>query len=377
MFSAFRVTYFVAIIFEVNSVYALIKDGGGSRRENLNPNLIWWTPFTGCRYSSEPITLQYLKSLDDLIQSDIIVPSERKNLLIQEGLAPIIYIQSDCDTPSERDTYVQLLQQYIKVDSYGRCLNNKELPEQLQDGVASMDHPDLAALIARYKFAVAIENTACDDYVTEKLWRPLTVGTVPLYWGSPTVTDWLPNNNSIINIRHYNSPLHLAQHINVLLQNDTLYEAHLDHKLKGEITNDFLKKTMNERVWGVGNDPDKINFIEHFECSVCRALHGQRTQPHVMEVNGQHYNCGEPVSVLQSLTETNRSDAWQEPSRSPSVKYSPWLEEWHRAKLEAKKLSMLIRSGKYSPQTYHQDILNYLITKGHFKKFPPVVHEEL
>lgn len=42
-------------------------------------------------------------------------------------------------------------------------------------------------LIAKYKFAIAIENAICEDYVTEKLWRPLHVGTIPIVLGSPTI----------------------------------------------------------------------------------------------------------------------------------------------------------------------------------------------
>lgn len=32
-----------------------------------------------------------------------------------------------------------------------------------------------------------MENGICNDYVTEKLWRPLFVGTIPIVMGSPTI----------------------------------------------------------------------------------------------------------------------------------------------------------------------------------------------
>lgn len=34
---------------------------------------------------------------------------------------------------------------------------------------------------------IAIENAACPDYITEKFWRPLVIGVVPIYFGSPTI----------------------------------------------------------------------------------------------------------------------------------------------------------------------------------------------
>jgi hypothetical protein len=61
--------------------------------------------------------------------SDYFVSTSIKNEL-RKTLAPVVFVQSDCDTPSERDTYVAELMKYIPVDSYGTCLNNKKLPEQ-------------------------------------------------------------------------------------------------------------------------------------------------------------------------------------------------------------------------------------------------------
>lgn len=47
-----------------------------------------------------------------------------------KSIAPVLYIQSDCDTPIGRDNLVTELAKYVNVDSYGKCLNNKEFPER-------------------------------------------------------------------------------------------------------------------------------------------------------------------------------------------------------------------------------------------------------
>lgn len=57
------------------------------------------------------------------------LPVELKNKYL-ESIAPVLYIQSDCDTPIGRDYLVQELSKYIKIDSYGKCLNNREFPVQ-------------------------------------------------------------------------------------------------------------------------------------------------------------------------------------------------------------------------------------------------------
>lgn len=50
-----------------------------------------------------------------------------------------------------------------------------------------MMSPELLNKIGDYKFSIAFENALCEDYITEKLWRPLIVGSVPIYIGSPSV----------------------------------------------------------------------------------------------------------------------------------------------------------------------------------------------
>lgn len=60
-----------------------------------------------------------------------VVPTAKKRQLKKElGLAAIVYIQTDCSTPLDRDSYVTELSKYIAVDSYGACLHNRDLPER-------------------------------------------------------------------------------------------------------------------------------------------------------------------------------------------------------------------------------------------------------
>lgn len=42
-------------------------------------------------------------------------------------------------------------------------------------------------LIGNYRYLIAYENSICDDYITENFWQALVAGTVPIYFGTPTV----------------------------------------------------------------------------------------------------------------------------------------------------------------------------------------------
>lgn len=44
---------------------------------------------------------------------------------------------------------------------------------------------------SQYRVVLALENTKLDEYITEKLVNPLRAGTVPVYYGSDRVTDYI------------------------------------------------------------------------------------------------------------------------------------------------------------------------------------------
>ena len=49
------------------------------------------------------------------------------------------------------------------------------------------------ATLSQYKFCICYENaTGYDGYMTEKLFDCFLAGTVPIYWGAPNITDWVP-----------------------------------------------------------------------------------------------------------------------------------------------------------------------------------------
>ena len=84
--------------------------------------------------------------------------------------------------------------------------------------------------VAKYKFIIAVENAVCDDYVTEKLWRTLQVGAVPIYLGAPNIEALLPREKAAVLVKDYASVKVGAETIQKLNDNDREYERYLAHK---------------------------------------------------------------------------------------------------------------------------------------------------
>ena len=57
--------------------------------------------------------------------------------------------------------------------------------------------------MTQYKMILSIENSICDDYVSEKIYVPLLHGAVPVYLGAPNVAEHIPDKDAIINLHDF------------------------------------------------------------------------------------------------------------------------------------------------------------------------------
>lgn len=271
------------------------------------------------RYSDVPFPLQHLESIEHITNKEYFVTTFEKNIYLTE-IAPVMYLQSDCETSTERDAYVKELMKYIEVDSYGSCLNNKKLPSKFVDDYLNhLSDDDFLKFIAKYKFIIAIENGVCEDYVTEKFWRAIRIGSVPIYFGSPSIRDWLPNKKSAILLEDFPTPKLLSEHLKKLLEDDLLYEQYLEHKIYQIITNERLITEFRMRP----HQMDSLKTIEEFECFICDKLHKRRKGIYDKRiVDKRHYNCPKPLSAL-SLAVNPQND---------------WVFSWELAKKRANEI---------------------------------------
>lgn len=136
---------------------------------------------------------------------------------------------------SYREEYLAELMKYIEIDSFGRLYNNRTMEGEDKGRESKI------ALYRQYKFVIAFENSILDDYVTEKLYDPLIAGAVPIYFGAPNVTDYLPDMSCLVNTTHFASPKELAEYIELCYRDDSLYMKH--HKWRNQSWDpDFTKK---------------------------------------------------------------------------------------------------------------------------------------
>ena len=131
-----------------------------------------------------------------------------------------------------RTKYMGELMKYVKVDSYGSCLQNTQGLVR-RYGKAFKD--EKTRLARQYKFSLVFMNQDCEYFVDDRLYHALTSGSVPVYMGTDKVDEFMPGNlrTSIIKVKDFQTPKHLADYLTYLSHNETAYNKYLEWKYKG------------------------------------------------------------------------------------------------------------------------------------------------
>lgn len=115
----------------------------------------------------------------------------------------------------ERNQFVEKLSRYKKVDSGGRWMNNI--------GFAVENKREFQS---NYKFSIAFENSAYrpgyEWYITEKIMEPMTVNSIPIYYGGSKVKEDF-NSKSFINCHDFMSLDDAIEYIIEMDKDDNKY----------------------------------------------------------------------------------------------------------------------------------------------------------
>ena len=127
------------------------------------------------------------------------------------------YVMSNTkNSAPEREQLVDALNAYKPVAMGGKWRNNVGGPVE-----------DKIAFQSAYKFVLAIENHSAPGYLTEKFAQAAQSNAVPIYWGDPTITDYL-NPKAFINAHDFDSNEELVEYIKKIDQDNQAYCAMLE-----------------------------------------------------------------------------------------------------------------------------------------------------
>ncbi len=159
---------------------------------------------------------------------------QEKHPIFANRTKSVAWFVSNCNTPSLREIFFHKMAEYITIDVYGECGPLK----CIRGGSQNCDK-----LLNDYKFYIAAENSICPDYITEKFYRALQMGAVPVVYGGGDYSAYAPPH-SYINAADFESPQSLAEHLLLLDRNPRLYAKYFDWK-----TNWQMRENTADSYW--------------------------------------------------------------------------------------------------------------------------------
>ncbi|CAH1797409.1 unnamed protein product [Owenia fusiformis] len=229
-------------------------------------------------------TMSYWTGSDIFVPYGWVIHNETKHLdpshqipksIFETRTGVVAWLVSHCDTPSEREDYVAELAEYIQVDIYGKC--GKPCPRKKEC---------LEMIGNKYKFYIAFENSDCEGYITEKVWRnAFKYKLVPIVKGTQaTFSKYLPPK-SFIHVDEFSTIKDLAYHLEFLNTNSDEYMKYL------EWTMYFDVKTYNKCL---------------FFCNICRLCNYYEGRTHT--TNLEYWtNVTSHCSLSESYYDKNES----------------------------------------------------------------------
>jgi len=168
-----------------------------------------------CRFD-----LRMTYRLDGDVPIPYVVPDMFDTLgpIIQVELRRPVTVSAWISSPWDRcgrDNYLLAMMDEVPVHSYGALGHNCEL-------AIDTGRDTKLAMIRQYRFTIAFENSMAPDYVTEKFFQPLLVGSVPIYRGAPNVATFAPAPQSYIDATDFSGPDELAQFLAAMTDNEYL-----------------------------------------------------------------------------------------------------------------------------------------------------------
>jgi hypothetical protein len=133
-----------------------------------------------------------------------------------------VWVQRMCKAHNAREQYVEELMRHIPIDSFGTCLHNTG-----NRTIPRIPRVSLIRTVSQYKFYLAIENSNCVDYITEKLNTAIESGAVPVVFAPNNVPDYrkiLPLG-SYINLADFSSAEQAAAYLLRVASDDDLYNS--------------------------------------------------------------------------------------------------------------------------------------------------------
>ena len=200
-----------------------------------------------CRFPFWSLWIDWFKTGNDSTRDpSCLIPIENllnRNHAVKSKFCGFLYSRD----AGKRCHILDVIQQYKPVDCAGKVRHNTDYwVEGRGDEIQKVE------FVSTCKFTIAAENSKHDGYSTEKISHPMSVGSIPIYWGSDRIAEDF-NEKAFINANKL-SDEELLEAVIKIDNDDDLYTAMINEPVfpNGEIpysaTPDSVLKFIEDNI---------------------------------------------------------------------------------------------------------------------------------
>ena len=153
------------------------------------------------------------------------VDKVKNSKVSKDALPKATFVAHNCNPMNNRNDYVKAINAKIGVLALSSCLNNAKWPDCNGTPCSKVE------AIQPYKIHLAFENGDSPGFVTDKIYHALEAGVLPVWMGTRDVAETVPKG-SYIDVAEFNTPDDVASYLQLVLENETLYNSYFEWKYK-------------------------------------------------------------------------------------------------------------------------------------------------
>jgi alpha-1,3-fucosyltransferase len=163
--------------------------------------------------------------------------------IYQNKTKSIAWFVSNCEAFNRRQDLVKRMQQLIDIDVYGKC------------GNLTCKGTDCEQLLTTtYKFYLSFENSLCQDYVSEKLYKALQQYTIPLVFNGLKDKTLFAPPKSVIDVDEFDTVEDLVNYLKFLMSNPREYLKYFWWKKHYSVERHLFRHTYCDLCQKLNND---------------------------------------------------------------------------------------------------------------------------
>jgi len=208
-------------------VYASLETPGAFGKDLLNEGLLSQVDYIA--HGNEKASSVWLPQM---ISTKGLMASYEAFMRSKQSRIPgIAWLGKNCPDNAPKMKVLKEVSNHFPVFSIGECRRNSNeplgLPEHKVMGSGGIDFFTKTQLaLSDYLFYYVGEDADCPGAIHADLWMALARGSIPVYFGTASVYEYLPcpEGDCIVDVKKFDSSAHLAKELRKISSSEKLYK---------------------------------------------------------------------------------------------------------------------------------------------------------